>query len=170
MLLVALVLLALMTLTGSSVMESVTAEFRLTAGLKERSQAFEATEGAVLQGVSAIRAAISSGADMPDAARKWFHPGGLLPVSGTTQPTDNVSALQFWWSYALNNDNSRVVSGGETGASEVRYLIERLVTEDEAEPVSASTYPLTFYRITALGKGSSGAEVMVQNYVVQIPR
>lgn len=179
-LLVALLLLALMLALGTNSLESVNVEQRVAANLRDRAVAFERAEAAGLASYSRLLWMTRNGQAQPTGLSGHYE-GGRLPSgggSGSVADVDSVAAA-FWtdWTMAAGNsltigDDYGVGAGGSTSAPSARtgrLVIERLEADDEGEPASPTTYPVTFTRVTVSGPGENGAAVLLQSVFMGLP-
>ncbi len=169
-LLVALLLLALMLALGSGALETALVEQRVSSNLRDRGAAFETSEATALAAHGRVRWLIANGRGQPDNTAGWYE-AGTLPASGGGLAAVDNAGLKFWSSFSMGADNS--LSSGLTAAAPGqpagRFLIERLEADDETEPASASTYQITYNRVTVWAPGNGGANVMVQTVFVGLP-
>lgn len=179
-LLVALLLLALMLALGTNSLESVHVEQRVAANLRDRTVAFERAEAAALAAYSRLLWMTRNGQSQPSGAAGHYS-GGLLPPDrggGAPTPVDSASAA-FWADWTMLNSNSFLIdgnygvgAGGSTSAPDARtgrFVVERLEADDESEPASPTTYPVTFTRVTVSGPGENGANVLLQTVFMGLP-
>ena len=169
-LLVAMLLLALMLALGSGALETALVEQRISSNLRDRGAAFETGEATALAAHGRVRWLIANGRGQPDNTAGWYEAGTLPNSSGSLVSVDNAG-LQYWSSFGMGDGNS--LSSGLTAAApgqpEGRFLIERLEADDETEPSSASTYQVTYNRVTVWAPGNGGANVMIQTVFVGLP-
>ena len=165
---------------GTNSLESVNVEQRVAANLRDRAVAFERAEAAGLASYSRLLWMSRNGQAQPNGLGGHYE-GGRMPSgggSGTVADVDSVSA-KFWtdWSMAGGNsftigDDYGVGAGGSTSALSARtgrFVIERLEADDEGEPASPTTYPVTFSRVTVSGPGENDGNVLLQSVFMGLP-
>jgi Tfp pilus assembly protein PilX len=171
-LLIAMLLLALMMLVGTGSLESAIVEHKVSGSMRDRSASFEGAEAATLQSFAQLRQLVANGSGEPVETGGHFY-GGRLPPSGSGAVAEsNTAALQFWRSWGMPTDGSMETTLPESIASvdKTRYVIERMLIDDEGEPSGPATYPLNYSRLTVYGKGDAAAEVLLQSTLVTLPK
>jgi Tfp pilus assembly protein PilX len=171
-LLIAMLLLALMMLVGTGSLESAIVEHKVSGSMRDRSASFEGAEAATLQSFAQLRQLVASGSGEPVETGGHFY-GGRLPPSGSGAVAEsNTAALKFWRSWGMPTDGSMQTTLPEsiTNVNNTRYVIERMLIDDEGEPAGPTTYPLIYSRITVYGKGDAAAEVLLQSTLVTLPK
>ena len=171
-LLIAMLLLALMMLVGTGSLESAIVEHKVSGSMRDRSASFEGAEAATLQSFSQLRQLVASGSGEPVETGGHFY-GGRLPPSGSGAVAEsNTAALKFWRSWGMPTDGSMQTTLPEsiTNVDTTRYVIERMMIDDEGEPAGTATYPLNYSRLTVYGKGDAAAEVLLQSTLVTLPK
>ncbi len=163
-----LVFLTVLTLMGTSGMESTTLEERMSANMVDHEAAFAAAESAL------------------QAGEAWLIQQTLLPTTsddGTTtvwsedSPDPDPNDSLFWWDHGNVNSswwssNGDAISGVAKVADQPRYLIEQYKLVDNGESIAIgsgeTTVPRYFHRITASGVGlNPNTRVSVQATFVQ---
>jgi Tfp pilus assembly protein PilX len=172
-LLVAMLLLALMMLVGSSSLESAIVEYKVSGNMRDRSAAFEGAEAATLQSFARLRQLVATGSSEPTDSGGLYY-GGRLPPSGGGSVTESDSgSLRFWRDWDMNVNSTTMETLLPKSIANVqtsRYVIERLANDDEGEPAGPTTYPLNYSRLTVFGKGDAAAEVLIQATLVTLPK
>lgn len=171
-LLIALLMLALMLSLGTTAMNAALVDQRVASSLRDRAVAMESAEAASLAAAARLLGLTASGAGQPDD-RAGYYRAGLIRTAGgggSLTVVDNAPA-RFWSTFELDANNTMSTSLSSTLGTlpPGRYLIERLEVDDEGEPASATTYPLTFSRVTVLGEGENRASVLLQAVYVGLP-
>lgn len=171
-LLVALVLLAVMMVTGSNVMETAVVEYKVGAAMRNRAATFEGTEAAAIQSFARLRQLISQGVGSCDNSTGRYEGGRLPGAPGTTANGADAASTRFWTEYGVPSGNaiSTALPAGITNVAQARYLMECLPVDDEGEPAGPATYPLQYNRLTVFGGSDASAEVLLQSTLVTLPK
>lgn len=168
-LLFCLVFLAILTLMGTSGMETTILEERMSSNMHDYSLAFQAAESALKN------------------AEAWLITQTLLPAvseDGSTRVWSedamdpSGSDGKYWWEHATINNaawwdsNAEAITGVADVASQPAYIIEqyRTVTSGNSLAIGSGEVPRarTFYRITARGVGiNASTAVRLQSTFVQ---
>lgn len=148
-----LVFLAILTVMGTSGMETTILEERMSSNMRDYNLAFQSAESAL------------------KSAEAWLVTQTALPVSSsdgnsgvwTENSMDPAAADgKFWWDHADINSawwtaNADAITGVGEVASQPTYVIEQYRTVDSGQSISIgsgqSTVPRVFHRITARGVG-----------------
>jgi len=171
-LLIAMLLLALMMLVGTGSLESAIVEHKVSGSMRDRSASFEGAEAATLQSFAQLRQLVASGSGEPVETGGHFY-GGRFPPSGSGAVAEsNTAALQFWRTWGMPTDGTMetTLPASIANVDKTRYVIERMLIDDEGEPASPATYPLNYSRLTVYGKGDAAAEILLQSTLVTLPK
>jgi Tfp pilus assembly protein PilX len=172
-LLVAMLLLALMMVVGSSSLESAIVEYKVAGNLRDRSASFEGAEAATLQSFARLRQLIASGSSEPIESGGLYYGGRLPPVGGGSVTEVDSGSLKFWRVWGMPDNDTTIqtlLPQSIANVAKSRYVIERLAIDDEGEPAGPTTYPLNYSRLTVFGKGDAAAEVLIQATLVTLPK
>jgi Tfp pilus assembly protein PilX len=172
-LIVAMLLLALMMVVGSSSLESAIVEYKVTGNLRDRSASFEGAEAATLQSFARLRQLVASGSSEPIESGGLYYGGRLPPVGGGSVTEADSGSLKFWLAWGMPDNETTIQSllpQSIANVAKSRYVIERLAIDDEGEPAGPSTYPLNYSRLTVFGKGDAAAEVLIQATLMTLPK
>jgi type IV pilus assembly protein PilX len=172
-LLVAMLLLALMMVVGSSSLESAIVEYKVTGNMRDRSASFEGAEAATLQSFARLRQLVATGNSEPIESGGLYYGGRLPAVGGGSVTEIDSGSLKFWRTWGMPDDDTTMQTLLPQTIAHVdksRYVIERLAIDDEGEPSGPTTYPLNYSRLTVFGKGEAAAEVLLQATLVTLPK
>lgn len=187
-LVVALVILAIVTLLGVAVMKGATLDLRMAKNSQERQEAFNAAEAALSQGEAHLMTGNFANTNLISgcSGSKCFNAncdngycfagtyGGasqagcsVVPTSG---PGSGVIPVDPWGSSTLNvwTTSSRnrgiTVATSSAGAVSAKYIIEFRCYIDGDSGTVATNAGDALFRITARGKSAAGnSEVMLQS-------
>lgn len=163
-LIVAMLLLAIMLVMGTTSLETALVEYKIAANIRDRGETFERAEAGTLHSLSLLRTLVASGRGAPGSITGFVPGGELLDVGHTGLPQDTASAV-FWTKFPLSRANGVVTPL----VDDLVYVIERLPNDDEAEPAGPGTYLPSFNRVTAWSKSDTGANVHLQATLVTLP-
>lgn len=158
-LVVALIMLAVITLLGVSAMQVTSLEERMAGNMRDRSLAFQAAEAALRDGERLLTQAALPAFDGTNGLYQAPAVGALpewMQTGGSPQP-------ESWWTA-----NGRAYGGTVDGvAAQPRYVIEEIArVPGVGESLEAGTPvpDITYYRVTARGVGGTAtATVVVQS-------
>lgn len=166
-LLVALILLAIMTVLGLAAMRGTLLDERMTASLYDRGLAFQASE-------AALREAETAMATTPSSA----FPGGGCNASGLCAPIDrasNPTALDRWFDPAFAGWFRASFAPGPALAERPEYFVETMGPApnwagcEQEVPIHPNCMTPR-YRITARGGSQGRSRVVLQtNYASSAP-
>ncbi|RPH39962.1 MAG: hypothetical protein EHM87_23155 [Burkholderiales bacterium] len=171
-LLIAMLLLALMMFVGSGSLESAIVEHKVAGSMRDRSASFEGAEAATLQSFARLRQLVAIGRGEPVESGGHFYGGRLPPTGDGTTVESDTAALQFWrdWGMPVAGTMETTLPASIAHVDKTRYVIERMLIDDEGEPAGPTTYPLNYSRLTVFGKGEAAAEVLLQSTLVTLPK
>ncbi|GAB4357766.1 MAG: pilus assembly protein [Immundisolibacter sp.] len=155
-LVVALIMLAVITLLGVSAMQVTSLEERMAGNMRDRSLAFQAAEAALRDGERLLTQVTLPAFDGTNGLYPAPAVGALpewMQAGGSPQPAS-------WWT-----TNGRPYGGTVAGvAAQPRYVIEeiaRLPGVGESLEAGQPVPDITYYRVTARGVGGSATAVVV---------
>ncbi len=163
-----LVFLAILTVMGTSGMETTILEERMSSNMRDYDLAFQSAESALKN------------------AEAWLVLQDTLPITSSdgstrvwTEDSMDPSATdgKYWWDHANINPawwaaNGDAIAGVAEVASQPVYVIEQYRTVDSGQSISigsgSSSVPRVFHRITARGVGvNPTTAVRLQSTFVQ---
>lgn len=163
-LMVALILLAVMTLLGLAVLRSTIMDERMAGGMYGRSLAFQSAEAGLREAENLIETNTALPASFPTAAGTCNANGLCAAIDRTANP----NAEDLWVSGATWKTSAASVGM----AKPPQYIIEKMGEAptwygcDKAIPI-APTCLSERYRITAVSQSDDGSRVLLQsNYAV----
>ena len=160
-----LVFLSILTVIGTSGMETTVLEERMSSNMRDYTLAFQSAESSLKN------------------AEAWLIAQSLLPITSTNGSTrvwsedsmdPSATDGKYWWDHA-NIDaawwaaNADAIAGVAGVAAQPSYIIEEYRTVDNGESLEfGSTRSRTFHRITGRGVGvNPNTTVRVQSTFVQ---
>jgi hypothetical protein len=105
-LLVAMLLLALMMVVGSSSLESAIVEYKVTGNMRDRSASFEGAEAATLQSFARLRQLVATGNSEPIESGGLYYGGRLPAVGGGSVTEIDSGSLKFWRTWGMPDDDT----------------------------------------------------------------
>lgn len=163
-LMVALILLAVMTLLGLAVLRSTIMDERMAGGMYSRSLAFQSAEAGLREAENVIQSDATLPASFPTTAGTCNANGLCAAIDRATHP----EADDLWVSGGTWRTSTATVGMAEPP----QYMIEKMGEAptwygcDKAIPI-APTCLSDRYRITSVGETEDGSRVLLQtNYAV----
>jgi type IV pilus assembly protein PilX len=163
-----LVFLGILTVMGTSGMETAVLEERMSNNMRDYNMAFQSAESALKNAEAWLIAQTTRPIVSGDGSTTVWSENSMDPAGADGKYWwDHANMTSAWW--AVNGDSIVGVAGV---AAQPAYLIEEYRTVDNGNSLSIGSSEIprsrTFYRITARGVGLSGtAAVQVQSTFVQ---
>jgi type IV pilus assembly protein PilX len=163
-----LVFLGILTVMGTSGMETAVLEERMSNNMRDYSMAFQSAESALKNAEAWLIAQTTRPIVSGDGSTTVWSENSMDPAGADGKYWwDHANMTSAWW--AINGDSIVGVAGV---AAQPAYLIEEYRTVDNGNSLSIGSGEIprarTFHRITARGVGLSGTTaVQVQSTFVQ---
>jgi type IV pilus assembly protein PilX len=148
-----LVFLAILTVMGTSGMETTILEERMSSNMRDYNLAFQSAESALKNAEAWLVAQTSLPVTSSDGSTRVWTENAMDPAAADGK---------FWWDHANINPawwaaNADAIAGVGEVASQPTYVIEQYRTVDSGQSIAIgsgqSTVPRIFHRITARGVG-----------------
>lgn len=164
-LVVGLIFLMVLTLLGTTAVQTATMEERMAGNNRDRNLAFQASESALRAAESYLRAtALQEGDfnDDPTAGTAGTNPGLVAQIKpSTARPNDEPGKALYWRGYTWTVHSRQYGSDVANTAERPRYVVENMGTIPGPSASGGKPLPdANVYRITARGVGRSGAAVV----------
>lgn len=163
-----LVFLAILTVMGTSGMETTILEERMSSNMRDHSMAFQSAEAALKNAEAWLVGQASLPTASGDGSTTVWSENAMDPSS-----TDG----KYWWNHTNINAawwtaNADAITGVHGVASQPLYVIEEYRTADNGNSLAIGSgeqpRTRTFYRITARGVGVNGnTSIRVQSIFVR---
>ncbi|MFT6824448.1 MAG: type IV pilus assembly protein PilX [Pseudohongiellaceae bacterium] len=160
-----LVFLSILTVMGTTGMETTVLEERMSSNMRDYTMAFQSAESSLKNAEAWLQLQTSLPIVSGDGSTRVWSEDSMDPA---------VADGKYWWDHASINSawwtaNGQAVVGLAGVAAQPSYIIEEYRTVDNGESLEfGSTRSRTFHRITAHGVGiNPNTAVHVQSTFVQ---